>query len=105
MHCEQSSVGKRLGEAGHLAADRRLALDQHHFVAGVGDVERRLDAGHAAADHQRPLRHGTRIGSSARLRRTLATDMRIRSIALAVACSRSWCTHEQCSRMLAISTR
>ena len=37
----------------HFAADGRLALHQHHFVAGVGDVERRLYARHPAADHQR----------------------------------------------------
>ena len=42
-------------------------------------------------------------GSSSR---ALATDMRTRSLAFSVASCLSWrCTHEQCSRMLAISSR
>ncbi len=49
--------GEGLGEARHLAADRGLALHHHHFVARVGDVQRRLDARHSAADHQRAPRH------------------------------------------------
>ncbi len=46
--------GKGLGQAGHLAADGRLALHQHDFVAAVGDIQRRLNSGNAATDHQRP---------------------------------------------------
>ena len=49
--------GKGLRQARHLAADRRVALHQHHFVARIGDVQSRLYAGHSAADHQRPPRH------------------------------------------------
>ena len=45
---------ERLGELAHVAADRRLLLDEDHLGAAVGDVERRLDAGDAAADHERP---------------------------------------------------
>ena len=46
-----------LGEHRHVPAQGGLALHQHHLVAGVGDVEGRLDAGDAAADDQRPLGH------------------------------------------------
>jgi len=43
------------GELGHVAADGGLALDQDDFMAAIGDVKRRLDAGDASADHQGPL--------------------------------------------------
>ena len=49
--------GEGFGQSGHLAADGGLALHQHDFMAGVGDIERRLDSGDAAADHQRAARH------------------------------------------------
>ena len=49
-----------LGELGHVAADGGLALDQDDFVAAVGDVEGRLDAGDAAADDEGSL--GDRYG-------------------------------------------
>ena len=48
--------GKGLAEAGHLAADGRFAFHEGDAVAGLGDVERRLDARHSAADHHRPPR-------------------------------------------------
>ena len=48
--------GEGLRESRHLAADGGVALHHHHFVSGVGDVQGRLDAGHAAANHQRPPR-------------------------------------------------
>ena len=95
-----------LGELAHVAADGGLLLDQDHLVAGVGDVERRLDAGDAAADDQRPARDrhadGLRAAGCAGPRRTAMREI---SMALAVASSRSLWTQEQCSRMLAISHR
>ena len=45
--------GEGLVELGHVPADGRLALDQVDVVAGVGDLQRALDAGDAAAHHQR----------------------------------------------------
>ena len=50
--------GKGLAQAGHLAADRGLAFHEHDLVAGIGDIERRLDAGHAAANNQGPAGQG-----------------------------------------------
>jgi len=38
-----------------VPADRGLALHHDHLVAGVGDVQRRLDAGDPAAQHERGL--------------------------------------------------
>ena len=48
--------GKGLGQLRHVAAQGRGALHQHHLGAAVGDVERGLEAGDAAADDQRPAR-------------------------------------------------
>ncbi len=45
--------GKRLVKLGHVAADRRFTLHQHHLVTGVGQFQRGLQAGDAAADDQR----------------------------------------------------
>ena len=45
--------GEGLVELGHVAADARLALDEVDVVAGVGQLERGLQAGDAAADDQR----------------------------------------------------
>ena len=49
------AVERREGlvELGHVAADRRLALDEVDREAGVGDLERGGDAGDPAADDQR----------------------------------------------------
>ncbi len=49
--------GESLRESGHLAADRGLALDHGDLIASVGNVERGLDARHAAANHQCSPRH------------------------------------------------
>jgi len=49
---------ERLGQARHLAADRRFAFDQRHRHSRVGDVQGGLDAGHPAADDQRLAGHG-----------------------------------------------
>jgi len=46
---------KGLVQLGHAAAQRRRLLHQGHLNACVGEVERRLDSGDSAADHQRPL--------------------------------------------------
>ena len=57
-----------------MAADGRLLLDQDDLVAAVGDVERRLDAGDAAADDQRALASpGRGSARSGRLRLTFST--------------------------------
>ena len=53
MQAEQSKRGEGLVELGHVAADRRLALDQVDVVAGVGQFEGGLQSGDAAADDQR----------------------------------------------------
>ena len=54
--CEYSSrtVERREGlvQLGHMPADGRFPLDQIDLLAGVGQLEGRLDAGNAAADHQ-----------------------------------------------------
>ena len=50
--------GEGLAELAHVAADGGVLLDQDDLVAAVGDVERRLDAGDAAADHQGALGDG-----------------------------------------------
>ncbi len=55
--------GEGFRQPGHLAADRGLALHQHHFVTGIGDVERRLDAGHPGADDHGAPRHRNLDGS------------------------------------------
>ena len=103
MHCEQSSVGKvSLSWLMWPPMDGFL-LDQDDLVAAVGDVERRLDAGDAAADDQARLVTGILIVSSGRLCLTFSTIVRPMSMALAVASSLSSWTQEQCSRMLAIS--
>ena len=44
--------GEGLVELGHVAADGRLALDQVDLLAGLGQRQRRVDAGDAAAHHQ-----------------------------------------------------
>ncbi len=44
--------GEGLVELGHVAADGGLALHQVDVLAGVGQGERRVDAGDAAAHHQ-----------------------------------------------------
>ena len=48
------AVQRREGlvELGHVPADRGLALDQVDLLAGVGQGQRRVDAGDAAADHE-----------------------------------------------------
>ena len=87
----------------HLAADGRLPLDHHHLVAGIRDIEGRLDAGNSAADDQCPAGDGTRwapVQCCSYLFDRQADEL----TALSVACARSGCTQEQCSRMLAIST-
>ncbi len=45
--------GKGLVEHGHVPADARLAFDQDHFLAGVGQRQGGLDPGDPAADDQR----------------------------------------------------
>ena len=47
-----------LVQLGHLAADGGLLFDDVDLEARVGDVQRRLDAGDAAADDQRALGDG-----------------------------------------------
>ena len=44
--------GEGLVEHGHVAADRAGALHEVHLLAAIGDLERRLDAGDASADHE-----------------------------------------------------
>ena len=46
--------GEGLVEHGHVPADRRLALDEDHLLAGVGQGQGGLDPGDAAADDHRP---------------------------------------------------
>ena len=46
--------GKRLVEHGHVSADARVAFDQDHVLAGLGQRQGRLDPRDAAAHHQRP---------------------------------------------------
>jgi hypothetical protein len=50
--------GEGLAELAHVATDRGLLLDENDLVAAVGDVERCLDAGDAAADHEGALGDG-----------------------------------------------
>ena len=50
--------GEGLVQLCHLAADRGLRFHDIDGEARVGDVQRGLDAGDAAADDQRPLGHG-----------------------------------------------
>ena len=57
------------GQLQHVAADGGQLLDQDHFQAGIGDVERSLDAGDTAADHQ----HLARDGNGDRLQRLVAS--------------------------------
>ena len=104
MHCEQSSVGN-VSESWPCARRSRGPLDQDDLVPGVRDVERRLDPGDAAADDQRAAgdRHVDRW--SGWLRLTFSTIIRTRSMAFSVVVSVLRCTHEQCSRRLAISQR
>ena len=93
-----------LRQLAHVAADRRLLLDQHHLHAAVGHVERRLDAGDAAADHQRaPLdRDADRVERLVDLHLLDRASARWRSPCRSPGSRSSW-IHEQCSRMLAIS--
>ena len=60
---------ERLVELRHAPADRRLLLDQMHFVSGLRDIERRLDPRDPSADDQRlrryldlPLRETLEVG-------------------------------------------
>ena len=106
MHCEQSSVGKVSESCAMWPPMDGISFDQNDLVAAVGDIERGLDAGDAAADDQSPsCVIGTLIGIRGRLRFTFSTMTRTRSMALAGRLGFSSCTHEQCSRMLAISQR
>ena len=105
MHCEQSSVGNvserramwppmddsrstRMTLRPPLAMSRAVCMPAMPppTTSAVGST-------------------GTRIGCRLRLRLTFSTMTRTRSMALAVAAGRSACTHEQCSRRLAISSR
>ena len=61
---------ERLVELGHVAADRRGAFDQVDVVAGVRQLQRGLQTGNAAADHER-LRIDVDVG---RLQRLLELD-------------------------------
>ncbi len=99
------AVERREGlvELGHVAADRRLALDQVDLVAGVGQLERRLDAGDAAADDQR-VGVDRHLGRFERLRAAGRAARRPTISALAFSSARplSAVTHETCSRRLAM---
>ena len=44
---------KNLAEANHVAADARVALDNKNLQSLVGKIERRLQAGDAAANDER----------------------------------------------------
>ena len=101
MQAAQSSVGKVLSNLRHVAADGRLALDQVDLLAGVGQRQRGVDAGDAAADHQ----HVGWIGTLLRLQRLVAGHAPHRGAhqvlrLLGGACALSVCTQESCSRML-----
>ncbi len=63
--------GEGLVQHRHLAADGRGALHQRHLVAGIGHVERGLDAGNAAADDQQAL---AQLGAP-RAQRLIAADL------------------------------
>ena len=56
LRCEDAGGaiegGEGLVELRHVPADRRFALDQIHRITRVGDLERGLDAGDAAAHDQ-----------------------------------------------------
>ena len=71
MHCEQSSVGKVSESWLMWPPIDGVLLDQHDLVAAVGDVERRLDAGDAAADDQGALGHR----DADRLQRLVVLDL------------------------------
>ena len=62
---------ERLRELAHVPADARRLLDEHHLVPAVGDVQRHLDAGHAAADHHGGLGDGHLDGEE----RVVALDL------------------------------
>jgi len=53
MQAEQSSVGKVLSNWAMCPPMLGAALDEVHRVAGVGQLQRGLQAGDAAADDQR----------------------------------------------------
>jgi hypothetical protein len=43
--------GEGLVELGHVAADGSVALDENHFLAGVGQRQGGVDAGDGPAHH------------------------------------------------------
>ena len=59
--------GEGLVQLGHAPADGRLLFHNVHLEPGVGNVQRGLDTGDAAADDQRPLGHLTGTGQKRRV--------------------------------------
>ena len=57
--------GEGLVEHRHVAADGGLALDEVDLLARIGDLERGLDAGDAAADDERGGVDRVRVSGSA----------------------------------------
>ena len=91
-----------LVELGHVPADGRLAFHQVDVLAGVGQGQRGVDAGDAAAHHQHAELIGTRAAPAACGAAPRRTAARIRSLALRSPPRLSVCTQESCSRMLTI---
>ena len=89
MHAAQSSVGKVLSYWAMRPPMEGVRSTSVTLYPADGDIERGLDAGNPAADDQRRLVSGISVWNSGSLRRTLATAMRVRSMAFSVACALS----------------
>ncbi len=105
IHAAQSRVGKVLSYCAMWPPIRRRPLNQHHGIAGVGDVQGGLNPRDPAADYQRAFREAD-VVSEQRIRswRPLPPPFASSSIAFSVVSGVFSCTHEHCSRMFAIST-
>ena len=106
MQAAQSSVGKVLSNMAMWPPMLRLAFDQDHLLAGVGQRQGGLDAGDAAADDQGPG-HDLHELPLQRLVAGDAADGR-GQVGLGLVEARpglSSVTQATCSRMLAICTR
>ena len=105
MHCEQSSVGKvSLSWLMWPPIEASFSTSTTSWPPSAMSSAAWMPAMPPPITRAR-LVTGMRIVCSGLLCLTFSTMVRAVSIALAVACSRSSWIQEQCSRMLAISTR
>ena len=99
-------VRRREIDVRDLAAEMIGALDEVDAPAGIGEVQGRRHAGDAAADDEAVGAHVDRHALQGLLPDHAVDAAAVtRSLAFSVASTRSSCTQEHCSRILAISRK